>query len=466
MVRSRGFVVFSLAAALLAVPVAATATASGIGASGVGDRFFPLAGNGGYDVGHYHLDLGWNPSTHVLSGTARIDATATQRLTQFDLDLRGFRVSRVLVNRAFATFVRHGQELVVHPARALRPREPMHIEVHYSGVPKPVTDPDGSVDGWVTTDDGAVVLAEPQGAPTWFPANDHPSDKATFTVSMTVPNGLQVLGNGLPVRPVTHGARTTHVWREVHPMAPYLATIAIGKFAITTSRSRAGIPIINAVDPRLAAASRAALQHTGDIIDWEASVFGPYPFESAGAIADYAPSVGYALETQTRPVFTFPVDDLSLVHEFAHQWFGDSVSVHTWPEIWLNEGFATFAEWLWLEHAGGPTTHTSAADLYRSIAATDPFWKSAPGPLSLPGPVQLFSAPVYERGALTLQVLRDTIGDRAFFSVLRRWASERRGGTGSTTQFIALAEQVSGRNLHPLFHAWLDTPSRPPFPGA
>jgi aminopeptidase N len=177
------------------------------------------------------------------------------------------------------------------------------------------------------------------------------------------------------------------------------------------------------------------------------------------------PKVGYSLETQTRPTFTFGVDDDILVHELAHQWFGDSVSLQTWPNIWLNEGFATYTEWLWSGHIGQQTPQQIFDGLY-AAPANSSVWTAPPGPSVLPGPVELFSDPVYDRGAMTLQALRDTIGDKSFFEVLRTWAKEHRYGNGDTVQFIALAEHVSGRSLKTLFHEWLDTPSKPPRPPA
>jgi aminopeptidase N len=454
----------ALALTLTAV-LPAAASGNGIGTPGVGDRFFPLAGNGGYDVAHYDLDLAWSPSSGVLRGTARIDATTTERLRQFDLDLRGFDVSSVLVNGMRAGYIRRGQELVIRPARTLSIGARIRIAVAYHGVPHSVTDPDGSIDGWFRTNDGVDVLSEPQGAPSWFPANDHPSNKATFTIAMTVPSNLSVISNGLPDTPKRHGDRTTYTWREVHPMATYLATVAVGPFHITTSRTASGIPIINAADPTTSASSLAAMRDVGKIITWESSMFGPYPFESVGAISVNAPKVGYSLETQTRPTFTFGVDDDILVHELAHQWFGDSVSLQTWPNIWLNEGFATYAEWLWSGHIGKQTPQQIFDGLYATPASST-LWTAPPGPSVLPGPKELFSDPVYDRGAMTLQALRDTIGDTDFFDVLRTWASEHRYGNGDTVQFIALAEHVSGRSLKTLFHQWLDMPSRPPRPPA
>ena len=434
----------------------------GVGSSGLGDRFFPLAGNGGYDVEHYDLDLAWDPATGALRGEATLEATALQRLDRFDLDLRGFDVGAVVVNERPARFTRDGQELVVTPARRLERGDELTIVVRYRGVPATVIDPDGAVDGWIPTKDGAVVLSEPQGAPSWFPVNDYPTDKATFTVSVTVPSALTVLGNGLPDRPERHGPLTTYTWRERRPMAAYLATVAIGHYRVTTGATSSGLPIITGVDPALAADSAASLARTGEIVDWETSLFGPYPFESVGAIVVDAPDVGYALETQTRPVFTFAVDDSTLVHELAHQWFGDSVSLATWPEMWLNEGFATYVEWLWSERDGGPSPQQIADQTYASIPADDPFWSIAPGPATLPDPTELFGAPVYLRGALTLQALRTKIGDETFFRLLRRWAQSNRDGNVTTREFVALAEKLSGRDLGALFRVWLATPAKPP----
>ncbi len=432
---------------------------------GVGDRFFPQAGNGGYDVARYDLDLQFTPTTGRLDGSARIDARATQQLDQFNIDLRGFDVTAITVNGRPATFTRAGQELTVVPERPVRRGCTMRLAIEYGGVPETVIDPDGALDGWIPTDDGAVVLSEPQGAPSWFPANDHPTDKARFSLAMTVPSDLTVLGNGRPGRETTHDGFTTYRWTQRQPMATYLATVAIGHFDVTTSRSPGGIPIVNGVDPRLAADSQASLDLLGEIVDWEAGLFGRYPFDTVGAIADYAPNVGYALETQTRPVFTSAVDDGTLVHELAHQWFGDSVSVASWPEIWLNEGFATYTEWLWEEQHGGPTAQQRFDEAYASYPADDPFWAKAPGPDALPEAADLFIGPVYTRGAMTLHQLRLAIGDDAFLRLLRRWATQHRYGNVSTAEFVALAQRVSGQDLTTLFTTWLSTPARPELAG-
>lgn len=437
------------------------------GASGVNDPFFPLAGNGGYDVNNYDLKLSWDPTTGVLSGEAKIEAKSLQNLSRLNMDLRGFTVSKVTVNERPANFTRDGQELVITPAKTVPAREDLKITVRYSGVPQTVIDPDGAVDGWIPTADGAIALSEPQGTPSWFPVNDHPTDKATMTLSMTVPSSLTVLSNGLPEEPERRGRNTTYIWRERRPMAPYLATVAIGNYTVTRGVTSAGIPIINGVNANLAAGSQPSIDRIGEMLDWETTLLGKYPYESVGAIVSDAPDVGYALETQTRPVFTYEVDDFTMVHELAHQWLGNSVTLSSWPDIWLHEGFATYFEWLWSEREGQETPAQIANSEYNRIPATSGFWAIAPR--ALPGPEELFSAPAYLRGAMTLQALRTEIGDAIFFDVLRTWAQANKDGNVSTADFIALAQAKSGRDLTALFNAWLFTTTKPavsPAPGA
>ncbi len=436
------------------------------GAFGVNDPFFAFAGNGGYDVLDYDLKLAWNPTTGVLTGDANIEAKSLQKLSRFNLDLRGFTVSSVTVNKKPASFARDGQELVITPARPVPAREDLKVNVRYEGVPETIIDPDGAVDGWIPTADGAIALSEPQGTPSWFPASDHPTDKATMSLSMTVPSTLTVLSNGLPEDPKRRGDKTTYIWRQARPMATYLTTVAIGKYTVTRGATSTGIPIINGVNANLAAGSQPSLNRIGEILDWESTILGKYPYESVGAIVADAPDVGYALETQTRPVFTTEVDDSTMVHELAHQWLGNSVTLKSWPDIWLHEGFATYFEWLWSEHEGGPSPAQIANSEYNRIDASRRFWTIAPA--ALPGPEELFSAPGYLRGSMTLQALRTEIGDAAFFDVLRTWTQVNKYGNVSTTDFISLAQAKSGRNLTALFNTWLYTPSKPlasPAPG-
>jgi aminopeptidase N len=451
----------ALALAALVLTTGGTAAAdSGAkpGAPGQGDPYFPLSGNGGYTVAHYGLDLGYDPATKSLDGAAAITARAARGLRSFDLDLSGLTVSRVRVDGRTAHWHRSGQELVITPERPLRKGAAFRVDIAYGGVPEYVTDPDGSADGWIATDDGAFVAGEPQGAMSWFPSDNNPLDKASYSFRVTVPAGYTAVCNGVLTSQRTHAGRTTFQWRQDQPMASYLATATVGKFDVQRYTTASGIPVYNAVDPREAADAAPALAKIPDILDWETKLFGPYPFSAAGAIVDDAHDVGYALETQTRPIYDRAPDVGTVVHETAHQWFGDSVSLTSWKDIWLNEGFATYAEWLWEEQHGGDSAQ-AAFDHYYALPATNSLWAF---PSANPGDgANIFASPVYTRGAMTLQELRNAVGDKDFFAILKAWAREHRHGNGTTAQFVALSEHVSGKRLGTLFHTWLYTAGKP-----
>jgi aminopeptidase N len=149
-----------------------------------------------------------------------------------------------------------------------------------------------------------------------------------------------------------------------------------------------------------------------------------------------------------------------VVHEIAHQWYGNDVALAAWMHMWLNEGFATYAEWLWSGREGLGTPQEIFEFFYNEIPADDPFWDVVIGD---PGIPNLFHGAVYVRGAMTLQVLRNQVGDRDFFRILRAWAKRRSGGNGTTAQFVALAERISGQQLDALFDAWLFTPGKPTY---
>jgi aminopeptidase N len=367
--------VSGLVVAWMVVCVTVTAGAAGatrasggtVGSPGLGDSLFPHAGNGGCRVGHYALDLTYRPKTDILYGVATIQARATKALSAFNLDFYKLRVDRVIIDGKLAGFSRHGSELTLRPARTLARGRAFAVRVTYHGVPKTYIDPDGSQDGWIATADGAIAVNEPLGAMTWFPVNNHPSDKATYRVSITVPNGLKGVSNGNLVSHRRHGGMTTWVWYEPDQMASYLSTATVGRFRMI-SVTAGGIPSWSFVDPTMPGGVKTAGRVSRVVTYWTKQ-FGAYPFSSTGLIIDRG-SFGYALEVQTRPVFPFNPGTATLVHELAHQWFGDSVTPSDWSDIWLNEGFATYAQWLWQarKHPGRLTAISSGCS--RSRPAT------------------------------------------------------------------------------------------------
>jgi aminopeptidase N len=464
-------IVMLVTAAVLVLP-GCTATATGAasaapptpGAPGIGDPYFPLDGNGGYDVARYLLDVTYAPDTDLLTGVAEVQARATQDLSAFNLDFSGLEVRSVTVDGEPATFTREGGELTVTPAAPIANDAEFATVVGYDGVPATIEDAFGAA-GFFHTPDGALVIGQPDVAATWFPANDHPLDPAAFTFRITAPEGLEVLANGVLEGTTTDGGLTTTTWRADAPMAPYLAGMAIGEFDVTASEQD-GIRYWDALDPALGPAGQiagASLARQPEVLAFLQGFFGPYPFDAAGGIVDELPVLAFALENQTRPIYAqaFFTDAVSgdsvVVHELAHQWFGDSLPVEGWRDIWLNEGFATYAEWLWAEQEGRATVQQQF-EIATARPATNPFWAV---PIGDPGPDRIFDQAVYVRGAMTLHALRLAVGDDAFFRILPEWAAQQAGQNVTTAEFVEHAEQVSGQQLDDLFTTWLVTPEKP-----
>ena len=645
------------------------------GANGIGDPYFPRDGNGGYDVSHYGLELSYDPETDVLDGVATIDARTTQNLSRFNLDFDGLTISALTVDGTPATFNRSNGELRVVPATPLPVRTHFQVVVTYSGVPVAQSGIDAG-SGWIPTDDGVLVVGQPHVASTWFPANDHPSDKAAFDIAMTVPDGLEAVANGALVSHDSAAGETRWVWSAPAPMATYLATVNVGEFDLSEYHDAGarpgGVDYVDALDPDINtglvphsgtqfAFSQAAqdtfkrlrrnivvpaegatmtfwtdrdtetgwdhlfvearevgqtnwttlpdgnghtdtdtgsscpywlglhpfLRHyqtasggsctptgttgswnavsghsdgweqwsidlgdfagttaqvaisyasddsvqargvgiddievsTGEgttsfeadadvmdgwtvpgapqssgpnendwivideagappsygdvaqdvlarqpeIVDFLSQNFGDYPFVDSGAIIDDLRDVGFALENQTRPVYApefFTSDDEGeavVAHELAHQWYGDKRAVYRWKHIWLNEGFATYAEWLWSEQDGGPSAQ-EIFDSFYAIPANNAFWTLKIGD---PGPEDLFASPVYYRGGMALHALRLEIGDTDFFDLIQQWADQPNTARSTTRNFVAMAEEVSGQQLDTFFHDWLKTTTTP-----
>ena len=429
-----------------------------VGEDNVGDEYTPDSGATGYDVEHYDLDVAWDPGAEVLDGTTTITATATQDLTQLSLDLLALEVDGVTVDGDEAEVEVDGRDVVITLAEELAEGDEFEIVVEYSGTPEPVLSA-GFETGWLTTDDGgAYVIGEPDGAATWFPSNDHPSDKATVDLQVTVPRGWTVGGPGAFEGQERDGQTVTWSWSEDDPMATYLVPLAIGRYEMIEDETDDGLPLVSFFPEDEADRFAAAFADAGEMISTFEELFGPYPFDEYGALV-VPEETGLALETQSRSTFGDDVADVELfrAHELAHQWFGDAVTPERWEDIWLNEGFASYAEMLWFE-ASRPDYDIDADAESRRATIDDG------GPIVDPGVDRWFGNSVYQRGGLALHALRRTVGDDDFFEILQQWVADNGGENVTTDDFIALAEDVSGQDLGDFFDAWLEGEGVPELP--
>lgn len=442
------------------------------GAPGLGDPYFPSAGNGGYDALRYEIVLTIDPRADDLAGSTTVEARTLQGLDSFNLDLLGLEVASVEVNGLPAEFRRHGQELTVLCPEELEAGEKFSVKVSYSGSPVSLEDQGAFSVGWQHAGDTIYTLDEPEGAATWFPVNDHPSDKAQYVFRLTVPEPYVAAANGVLIRTDAGDKDRTYVWNMDQPMASYLATVSVGEYELEESTDSNGIAIRNYFAPEVADPARKAFAHTGEMLVFFADLFGPYPFDTYGALVPDV-DTDAAMENQTLSLFGRDVlterlsdpivRDIFVSHELAHQWFGNSVSIAGWNDVWLNEGFATYASWLWLEHDRG----TGALDQQVRRSLQELLGDGMPPPGD-PGPDDLFGTSVYQRGALTLHALRRTVGDELFFAILREWATRYQYQSVETEDFITLAGELAQGSvevdLRDLLDTWLYDDQLPTIP--
>ena len=431
------------------------------GSAGIGDAYFPVDGNGGIDVQRYAVHDRYAFGSGTLRGRTAVTLRATQDLSSFNLDFL-LKVRKVTVDGVRAEHRRSGRghELRIVPATPLATGATATVVVTYAD--RPARYRYAGERNWLADDREVVTMNEPHMAPWWFPANDHPRDKALMDIKVTVPRGKEVIANGRLVGRSTAKRTTTWHWRADEPMTTYLAFFAAGDFRIDrgTDRGRPWLVAASKALPRRALkSSMRQLRRTPQIVRALEDDLGAYPFSVTGGLVTSL-SPGFALENQTRP--TYPAlnggSTSLLVHELAHQWFGDDVAIDQWRDIWLNEGFATFMEQRYTETHGGRSARAWLERVHAGIPPQDDLWKVS---VHDPGRGKIFDFAVYYRGAMTLQALRNRIGDDAFWTLLRTWLDTRSGGNGSSEQFEALAEQVSGQELDGFFQAWLRERTKP-----
>jgi aminopeptidase N len=424
------------------------------------DSYTPGSGSSDFFVEHYGLNIHYRMLTSHLKAIATLSITVLEETRQIVLDLSGLHVGKVLVEGKVIKNVKQSpSKLTIKLGESAAAGTHLTCEIHYSGSPRPRNSRWGTV-GWEELADGVVVAAQPTGAPTWFPCNDHPRYKSTFDISLTTERSYTVAATGeLLSTSEKSGLQTWHFRQEL-PTPTYLASVQIGRYR-TVQHNLAGIPVELYFPPANQQAVVSDLTQLEAMMQYFIDTFGPYPFPGYSVVVT-ADDLEIPLEAQGMAIFganhldgTNPEERL-VAHELAHQWFGNSVGLSHWGDIWLNEGFACYAEWLWSEQAGGITTqgmveshHVMLRQLEQDLILADP------------GPTLMFDDRVYKRGAITLHAVRRFVGDPAFFAIVKQWVLDHAHGLGTTEEFVALCQSHTPEDVAPLFERWLYQPALP-----
>ena len=428
------------------------------------DPYVPERGDGRYTVTHYDLDLDYKVSTNRLGGRAMLDVTVLDPTDRLDVDLVGLRVSKVSVGGRAAQWSHRADRVIVRLPRTFEPGEATRVGITYAGAPSAARSRWGSI-GWEELDDGVLVAAQPSGAATWFPCNDHPSDKATYRITIDCDSPYEVVATGTLTGTRVRGSRTRRAFEQRQPMASYLAAVHIGqyqRFELASQPVRQEVVL-----PRgLEQAVRADLARQPHMIEVFEELFGPYPYDAYTVVVT-PDELEIPLEAQGMATFGpnwlrgRGEEERLVAHELAHQWFGNSLTIAAWRDIWLNEGFACYAEWLWDEAGGGRTAEVAARHHWARLERLDQDVVIAD-----PGPDLMFDDRIYKRGALTLHALRTALGDRDFFDLVREWVSTNAHGSVTTAAFSDLvAVRLGAGPAESLLDAWLWQDELPPFPG-
>lgn len=484
--RSALLIASVLVACAVSAPGANAAAPPSPGSAGLGDRLFPQLGNGGYDAIHYDVDLRYatRAPSQPLLGTVTLLARATQALSRFDLDFNGDSVGRVLVNGTAAAWTRDGEDLVITPRRAIAAGAAFVVTVAgYTAAPTATDPEDESTTAFFQHSVGSATAGQPNWAHRFLPSNDHPSDKATFDIRFDVPAGEVAVANGVPVAKWTAGGRSHYVYVQRQPMATELVQLAVGDYDITSRGVQSGVFVRDVTAKPITARIAPLLDVTGAQLRWMQQRVGRYPFDLYGSLVVEA-DIGFALESQTLELMDTSwfdsygqgVWEPTLLHELSHMWFGDSVSPKTWSDLWLNEGHASWYEFIYAEQQGelaedtegypDETGYATLDELMRAVYAHGDEWRAESGPVALPsGADTLFDFNRYHGGALVLYALHQQVGASAFDRIERTWLSTYEGRSASTDDFIALASRVAGRDLGPFLRAWAYGETTPPMPG-
>lgn len=462
---------------MIHTPPNGTATAAPF----IPDAYMPRSGSAGYRVTHYDLELDCKLGGNRLDGRARITAVAQVTLERIVLDLSGLRASRCQVDGAkVARSTQKSGKLELHLSSPVTAGERFTVEVRYGGVPNVRRGAWGEV-GWEELEDGVLVAGQPNGAPTWFPCNDHPSQKATYRITVTTDAGYRPVCNGRLLGRQRRSSREQWTYEVSEPMATYTATLQIGRYELHPlaaagpaatppggrhSGSPAPVPQLVAANTAQLRRAAVALADQPLMMETFIEAFGPYPFEDYTVVVTEddleIPLEAHGISILGNNHLAPGWEQQRLIaHELSHQWFGNSLTLGAWQDIWLHEGFACYAEWIWSEASGGPSADARGREAWAMLDALDQDLA-----IGDPGPQDMFDDRVYKRGALALHAVRQAVGDRAFFAMLRSWTGARRHGTVTGAEFLSHLEDhlplpiPAGEFLRP----WLLEKALPQFP--
>lgn len=427
------------------------------------DPYIPTTGNFGYRVSRYELELEYKVAINRLAGSATITAVTLAELKGFSLDLSdALAVSKVTVNGSrVAQFRSAAGKLHITVADRLPVGTTMTVVVRYGGSPRPIRSHWGEV-GFEELTEGVLVAGQPNGAASWFPCDDHPSAKASFQVQISTESPYFAIANGKLLARRARAGMTTWTYEQAEPTSTYLITLQIGVYQ-RHRLSKNGVETFSVLPDRLRANFEHDFGRQAQMMAFFVTVFGPYPLAEGYTVVVTDDDLEIPLEAQGISIFGANHCDGQrsserlIAHELAHQWFGNSVTARRWRHIWLHEGFACYAEWLWSEHCGERSADELAREYHQRLI-------SSPQNMVLadPGPRDMFDDRVYKRGALTLHALRKEIGDTSFFALLRDWTTRYRHSNVVTDDFTGLAGQYSKDSLDALWAGWLYSTQVPP----